>query len=105
MALRHCALDPSRRDESNSMCFNMSNRSWATSSGWSFRREVIFQICGSIDLFKKKSRGLVDRTDCRRPCVSGDLTGSSEGNALPAGCSKHASLPNALVVSYVYVTG
>ena len=90
-ACHHCALDTSKRDGGNSMCFNMSVRSWTTSSGWSSDRDVILRICGAIDFLRKKSCGLAETTAFKWSCVVGDSAGSSEGNAIPAGRSKHAA--------------
>ena len=52
----------------------------------------MLRICGDIDLFKKKSCGLVERAACRWLCIVGALMGSKEGSAFPDGCSKHAAL-------------
>ena len=91
-AVRHCSLDVSRRGESDAICFIISERSRTTISGVSFNREVMLQICGVMDLFRKKSRGLIEVTACKWSCVVGEFTGSKEGEALPVGCWTHAAL-------------
>ena len=84
-ALRHCPLEVSRRDKSDSMRFSISVRSRTTVSWSSFNREVILQICGVMDLLRKKSCGFVDVTARKWSCVVGDFAGSKGGKSLPVG--------------------
>ena len=85
-AVRHCSLDVSRRGESDAICFIISERSRTTISGVSFNREVMLQICGAMDLFRKKSRGLIEVTARKWSCIVGEFTGSKEGKTLLVGC-------------------
>ena len=52
----------------------------------------MLQISGEIDLFRKKSCGLVETTACKWSITVGELGGKSDGKAEPVGWIKHAAL-------------